>query len=574
MPFNGSGVFQRVYSWVQDRANGIVVSADRTDTEDNGFAAGLSNCICKDGQTTITNNIPMANFKFTGLGSGTTRTDSVNVGQVQDSGSQWSTVTAGTQNAITVSTTPAITAYVAGQTVRFIAPNSNTGPTTIAWSGLAAKNAFWANAAMGGGEIVAGREYEATYDGAQFQVNGATPLNNSSALLGNFAASQQATPNMTVLVNKGSLENQGTGVLTVVAAQSTGTITAPGGNPRNDLVVIDALTGVVSVITGTPAVSPTDPTITNGKIPIARVRLATTTTAITNSLIDDIRQPVPTAAPDAAICQGRLTLSSGTPIPFASLQQPTLYFTPYKGNQIGVYNGASWQRNTFAEMSIAAPATTNTNYDVFFDYNSGTPQLSLLVWTNDTTRATALTTQDGIYVLSGTPTKRYLGTVRTGALSGFINDGPTQKFVYNYYNRVARQMVILDTTDTWTYSTAAFRQANANANNQFDFVIGVTEDMVSAVALSVALSSTSSNRIITTGIGLDSTTVNGAQIFAQANVSNVGVDKTMAWFNTQIAVGKHSLMWLERGAGADTQTWYGDNGSVATQTGMVGTIYC
>jgi hypothetical protein len=67
MPFNGSGVFQRVRNWVADAAAGIKIRADYHDSEDDGFAAGLTNCITKDGQTIITQNIPMNSKRLTGL---------------------------------------------------------------------------------------------------------------------------------------------------------------------------------------------------------------------------------------------------------------------------------------------------------------------------------------------------------------------------------------------------------------------------------------------------------------------------------------------------------------------------
>lgn len=50
IPFNGSGTFNRVYSWVVDAANGIDITASRMDTEEDGFATGLSNCLTRDGQ--------------------------------------------------------------------------------------------------------------------------------------------------------------------------------------------------------------------------------------------------------------------------------------------------------------------------------------------------------------------------------------------------------------------------------------------------------------------------------------------------------------------------------------------
>lgn len=46
------------------------------------LAAGLTNTICKDGQSTPTANIKMGNFKITGLGNGTASTDAAAYGQI------------------------------------------------------------------------------------------------------------------------------------------------------------------------------------------------------------------------------------------------------------------------------------------------------------------------------------------------------------------------------------------------------------------------------------------------------------------------------------------------------------
>lgn len=78
MAFNGSGSFARLYSWVTDRSNSIKIRADRMDEEMDGIATGLSNVICKDGQTTITANIPFNNRKITGLGDATAAADALN----------------------------------------------------------------------------------------------------------------------------------------------------------------------------------------------------------------------------------------------------------------------------------------------------------------------------------------------------------------------------------------------------------------------------------------------------------------------------------------------------------------
>ena len=75
-----------------------------------------------------------------------------------------------------------------------------------------------------------------------------------------------------------------------VAAQSTGTITAPSANPRIDRVVVDRATGVASVITGAENASPVAPAITAGKVPVAQVAFVVSQSSIVNADITDERQ--------------------------------------------------------------------------------------------------------------------------------------------------------------------------------------------------------------------------------------------------------------------------------------------
>ena len=77
-----------------------------------------------------------------------------------------------------------------------------------------------------------------------------------------FAPHEQASPNMTIALDPGHVFDGAT--LTEVATQNTSTITAPVTNPRIDRVVIDQFTGVVSVVTGTEASSPTLPAVPAG----------------------------------------------------------------------------------------------------------------------------------------------------------------------------------------------------------------------------------------------------------------------------------------------------------------------
>ena len=166
MPYNGSGVFNRLYSWVNDAAANIKIRADRMDNEMNGFATGLSNCITKDGQTTITANLPMANFRHTSVGNAASRTDYAAFGQVQDGKAAW-VDGGGTADAITAAYSIPITALVDGQLcyVRATAANATTTPT-FSPNGLTARTIV----KNGGQALVAGdisgdgHELELRYD--------------------------------------------------------------------------------------------------------------------------------------------------------------------------------------------------------------------------------------------------------------------------------------------------------------------------------------------------------------------------------------------------------------------------
>jgi hypothetical protein len=60
-------MFVRLRNWVADAAAGVKIRADYHDIEDDGFADGLSQCIVKDGQTTVMQNIPFNSKRITAL---------------------------------------------------------------------------------------------------------------------------------------------------------------------------------------------------------------------------------------------------------------------------------------------------------------------------------------------------------------------------------------------------------------------------------------------------------------------------------------------------------------------------
>lgn len=272
------------------------------------------------------------------------------------------------------------------------------------------------------------------------------------------------------------------------------------------------------------------------------------------------------------IPNGRLTLTSGTPVTTADVTAAAmLYYALYDGNQIPLYNGTAWEMFVIAELSIAAPAFANQVYDVFVQYNAGTPQLALVAWTNDTTRATALTTQDGVLVKTGATGDRYVGTVRTKTASQF-NDSYAFRHVWNYYNRVNRPCRnVTETTNTWDYNTAAYRQANAAAGNQLDVVVGVAEDQISVVVQAMGFNSTG-GVIFGVSIGEDSTTTPATTAFHGAAQPAAGIYTLLQSHLVTIpAIGRHVYVWLEYSGATITTTFFGDNGSPTLyQSGIQG----
>jgi len=172
------------------------------------------------------------------------------------------------------------------------------------------------------------------------------------------------------------------------------------------------------------------------------------------------------------LVNGRLTTESGVAMSTSDrTSQSTVYFTPFNGNQIALYDGTGWSIRTFTERSLTLSGlTSGKNYDVFIYDNAGTITLELsTAWTSDTARADALTTQDGVLVKSGATTRRYLGTLRTTSTTA-TEDSAAKRFLWNYYNGEERSL-LKSISASYTYAST-IRQINADATAQVEVVCG------------------------------------------------------------------------------------------------------
>ena len=172
----------------------------------------------------------------------------------------------------------------------------------------------------------------------------------------------------------------------------------------------------------------------------------------------------------APISQGRLTLTSNTPVLTASTTgATTLYYTPYTGNQISIWDGSKWFLRTFTQLSLSLSGLpANTNYDVFIYDNAGTLTLEAVAWSNSgagtSARASAISFLNGVYVKTS-DSRKYLGSFRTTATIGetcfqygAVGANPARFFVFNEYNRVKRNATANVYTGTHSYTTSTWRQ--------------------------------------------------------------------------------------------------------------------
>lgn len=194
MAFNGSGTFNRLYSWVVQAGLGQKIRSDQMDQDSNDIATGLSNCITKDGQQTITANIPFNSHKITGLGNGTALQDAATITQVQSGSSQSATTVGGTADVITLTMTPVTTAYATGEIISWIASGANTTNVTVNKDGLGAK-ALTKNGttALVAGDIPSGALISARYDGTRYQLTTPATVSTNANLTGDVTSVGNAT---------------------------------------------------------------------------------------------------------------------------------------------------------------------------------------------------------------------------------------------------------------------------------------------------------------------------------------------------------------------------------------------
>ena len=162
---------------------------------------------------------------------------------------------------------------------------------------------------------------------------------------------------------------------------------------------------------------------------------------------------------------GRLSYSNTDPLGSISAGWApfqTIYYTPYRGDFIPLWDGTYWVPRTFSAITITISALLpNRAYDVFiyWDTATSTVQAETVAWNAGTaygpatvsptlyatTRATALVYQNGNLVKSGDATRRYVGSFHTmNNAAGAVTtaDQPDKRLLFNYYRQTRKNLSI------------------------------------------------------------------------------------------------------------------------------------
>jgi hypothetical protein len=263
----------------------------------------------------------------------------------------------------------------------------------------------------------------------------------------------------------------------------------------------------------------------------------------------------------AGVCQGRLTLTSGTPIPTSDVvTASTIYFQPFRGRWTALFDGTRWKLHdlTAGVAKTLSGLTSNRPHDVFLFDDAGTLTLAFAAWTNDATRATALATQDGVLVQSGNPTRRYLGSFFTTS-AATTEDSARNRYLVNANNAVPRQLFTCpaynnnNANTSYTHTSTTFAEWNGGTHARVNWLVPV--DGGYAEVLLHGFGDSPASAVLVFGMGWDSATT--ARIACQGG--NVGATRVEVGgrFGECQAAGRHFAAGLAL-VGSGTATIYAD----------------
>jgi hypothetical protein len=306
---------------------------------------------------------------------------------------------------------------------------------------------------------------------------------------------------------------------------------------------------------------------------------------------------------------GRITLTSGSPVMNVdATAQSTVYYAPYVSPYVPLYNGIETIMQGFIAsntdtvgLSLALDSNSGDtgyqqsgkNYDLFVGVNSGTLALCTgPAWTSDSARGTGAGTTEiqlynGIWTNKNSMTCRFgnssgntftcaanqctlVGSMRAtanGQTSFKCNPipaiGGTSSVIgiSNAYNQIPVSCYETDSTNIWTYTTAAFRPANNSTANSIAHIDALAQSPNAFTYTVSASNNTAGGISYIANSHANSTTSNAFQSFMAAPTNTTSNNWQQLFVNTSFppALGYNIYYPLEYCYGGTCS--YGDFGS-------------
>jgi hypothetical protein len=297
-----------------------------------------------------------------------------------------------------------------------------------------------------------------------------------------------------------------------------------------------------------------------GALPISAGGTGATTAAAaranldvpSNSELADLASDIATLSSSVqnivSVPQGRLTLTTGTPVLVNGVSAGTaVYYTQYTGNIVPVYDGTQFNARALGAdlaLTLNANHVANAIYDIFIFWDGTSLQIGTgVAWNAAGAGAGARGTGAGtteIVRVNGLWTNKFDISYRNGATTGTITAnqgtyvgsiamdgtngqvschtayGQSRKWgVWNAYNRVPIVLKAGDATASWPYTTNTARPSNNSTANAVTVFCGLSEPTIkvdfSQYVFGTGVTAASVITDWVTGIGWNSTTAFSGQ---------------------------------------------------------------
>lgn len=319
-----------------------------------------------------------------------------------------------------------------------------------------------------------------------------------------------------------------------------------------------------------------------------------TTTGTTTTAVWTAVNAAATTSATITIPQGYLTPTSGVPIiPSDVASAAAVYYTPYTGATVPIYNGTAFANNVFTELTLTLTSSqaASTIYDVFVFNNSGV--LTLVTgpaWSTSTAGSGARgsgagTTQlqllSGVYVNAVQITGRnssstytvaanqatYLGSLAIDGSAGQVtchrSFGQSRKWgIWNAYNKAPLYLQAGDGTGSWAMTSVALGPVNGSTANSLTVFQGLpVETMFFEYLQKWSIANTGGNPTVGQGsiqIGFNSTSAGSGKVgnfvFQQAASTGMsaGADAIAKYIYAPATIGINTVTAL--GTSTNTQT--------------------